>query len=111
MTVAWALLAASLWAVLRSMNVEGIGLVADFPLYLASVSLAMVAGFLSLIPGGLGVRDLLLTELMSPHFGNEVALVSAILLRLVWLGSELAISAILYLIRPAEGEDFTARND
>ena len=29
----------------------------------------MVAGFLSLIPGGLGVRDWILMELLAPHYG------------------------------------------
>lgn len=103
MTVSWLLLAASLWAVLRAMNVPDVGLVADMPLYVASVALAMVAGFLSLIPGGAVVRELVLTELIAPHFGEAVALVSAIVLRLVWLGAELGVSGILYLIRPAKG--------
>ena len=43
---------------------------AQFPLYAASVSLAMVAGFLSLIPGGAVVRELVLAELMAPRFGD-----------------------------------------
>ena len=63
----------------------------------ASVCLAVVAGFLSLIPGGLGVRELVLDELMAEPFGRTVALVSAVLLRLVWLMTELAISGILYV--------------
>lgn len=96
MTISWLLLAVSLWAVLQSMGVANSGLLENFPLYLASVALSMVAGFLSLIPGGAVVRELILTELIAPHFGNAVALVSAIVLRLVWLGAELLISVILY---------------
>lgn len=103
MTVSWLLLAASLWAVLRAVSVQDVALVANMPLYVASVALAMVAGFLSLIPGGAVVRELVLTELIAPHFGDTVALVSAIVLRLVWLGSELSVSGILYLIRWPKG--------
>ena len=103
MTVSWLLLAASLWAVLRAMNVQEVSLVANMPLYVSSVALAMVAGFLSLIPGGAVVRELVLAELIAPHFGDVVALVSAIVLRLVWLGAELTISGIFYLIRPTKG--------
>ena len=52
MSVSWLLLAVSLWAVLQAMNVPEAALVSGMPLYLASVALSMVAGFLSLIPGG-----------------------------------------------------------
>lgn len=97
MGVAWLLLGASLWAVLRAMGVERIDLVSQMPLYVACVSLAMVAGFLSLIPGGALVREAILAQLLAPHFGEAVAIVSAILLRLVWLVAELAISCILYV--------------
>jgi hypothetical protein len=104
MTVSWGLLALSLWAVLRAMDASDLNLVAQFPLYVASVSLAMVAGFLSLIPGGAVVRELVLAELMAPRFGDVVAVVSALLLRLTWLVAELAISAILYFVRPGRAD-------
>ena len=70
----------------------------------AGVSLAMVAGFLSLVPGGAVVREAILAELMVPWVGEVLALVSAVMLRLVWLLSELAISGILYAVglRPAK---------
>ena len=45
MTLAWGLLGTSLWAVLRAMGVEDLDLLAQMPLYVASVSLAMVAAF------------------------------------------------------------------
>ncbi len=104
MTISWSVLALSLWATLKAIGVEGMDLVADLSQYIASVSLAMVAGFLSLIPGGLGVRDMILAELMVPYFDGVVcpiepaaaAVVSAVLLRAIWLLAELIISAILY---------------
>jgi glycosyltransferase 2 family protein len=105
MTLAWGLLGTSLWAVLRAMEVPDVNLIAQMPLYVASVSLAMVAGFLSLIPGGALVRELILAELVAPRFGDVVAVVSAVFLRLVWLVAELVISGILYFIRPDRGAD------
>ncbi len=95
-SVGWLLLGLSLWATLKSLPAVAVPL-SDLWLLTATVALAMVAGFLSLIPGGLGVRDWILVELLAPRFGVEVALASAILLRLVWLLSELLVSAILYL--------------
>ena len=50
----------------------------------------------NLLPGGLGVRELVLDELMVEPFGRVAAIVSAVLLRLVWLVTELIISGILY---------------
>ena len=104
MTLCWVLLAASLWATLKAMGIEGIDLVADMPRYMASVALAMVAGFLSLIPGGLLVRDMILAELMVPYFvqihtrldPQAAAVLSALVLRLVWLVAELAASGVVY---------------
>ncbi|NLS90805.1 MAG: flippase-like domain-containing protein [Planctomycetaceae bacterium] len=104
MTVCWGLLALSFWATLKAMGIEGLDLIRDFPRYLASVSLAMVAGFLSLIPGGLFVRDGILAELVEPYFrqlaiplaADVAAGLSAVLLRIVWLVAEVVISGILY---------------
>jgi uncharacterized membrane protein YbhN (UPF0104 family) len=99
MGLVWSLLALSLWAAVRALGVEAVGRPFEhFTGYLAAVSLAMVAGFLSLIPGGLGVRDVILLRLMLrllPLDAAQAALAS-VLLRLVWLVSELAISGILY---------------
>ena len=97
MAVGWGLLGLSLWATLRAMGVADVHLLWELPRYVASVCLAMVAGFLSLIPGGIGVRDMVLAELMAPRYGVVVALASAVLLRLVWLVSELIVSSILYV--------------
>ena len=64
----------------------------------ASVALAMVAGFLSLIPGGLGVREMVILSLLAPY-GGTVALVSAVMLRLAWLLTEVLCAIILYIGR------------
>ena len=91
----WAMLGASLWATVRSLGAE-ITFPEDLPLCIAAASLAVVAGFLSMIPGGAVVREAVLLELMAPRFGNGLALVAVLALRLVWLLAELTISVILY---------------
>ncbi|MCA9266782.1 MAG: hypothetical protein KDA60_23165, partial [Planctomycetales bacterium] len=102
----WCGLGLSLWAALRALPffATELSFLAYFGLLLAAVSLAMVAGFLSLISGGLGVREWVLDELLSPLFGDVVALSATLLLRVVWLVTELAVSGILYVVirRPVE---------
>lgn len=93
----WFVLGLSLWAVLQGIGVKNLPLVENWPLCTAAVSLAVVAGFLSLIPGGAGVRESILLPLLAPELGATVALGAALLLRIVWLVAELAVSAILFL--------------
>lgn len=98
----WFLIGLSLWAARRSIGLESADFWLDTARYTAAVALATVAGFLSFIPGGFGVRDVVLMEVLALGFSQDAAataLVSAILLRLVWLVAELVISAILYATR------------
>lgn len=98
-TMGWFLFGLSLWATLQAIPLGGpVGSPWQLaPRLTASVTLAVVAGFMSLLPGGLGVRELVLNALMVPQFGEVKALVSAVLLRVAWLVTELVISAILYV--------------
>ncbi|MEK6247806.1 MAG: lysylphosphatidylglycerol synthase domain-containing protein [Planctomycetales bacterium] len=102
----WLVLSLSLWSVLRAMGIEGIDLAADLPYFLAAVGLAMVAGFLSLIPGGAGVREFILMVILGHYYlGNHLssdfpdvkALAAAVILRLAWLTAELILCAVLFL--------------
>jgi uncharacterized membrane protein YbhN (UPF0104 family) len=97
MLIAWCLMALSLWSVIKSIPAAEVH-PAQLPAVGAAVALAMVAGFVSFVPGGLGVREVVVIPLLAPLYGNVVALVSAILLRLVWLLAEVAISGVVYLI-------------
>jgi uncharacterized membrane protein YbhN (UPF0104 family) len=96
--VGWLLLGLSLWATLRGLGLNGLEPLGLLPLYVAAVSLATVAGFLSLIPGGALVREFVLLELLVllPGVDPATALLGAVLLRLIWLVAELLISGILY---------------
>ena len=68
----------------------------QLPLLTGAVALAAVAGFLSLLPGGIGVRELVVTEVLTPLYGAVLGVAGAVLLRIVWLVCELLLSAILY---------------
>lgn len=107
----WFLLGLSLWATLRAMGLHGDS-ASDLALLTATVALAMVGGFLSLIPGGLGVRDALVIHLVMlylSHAGASPAnltaadtpqahaIVAAVLLRIVWLVAELLIAGVVYV--------------
>jgi uncharacterized membrane protein YbhN (UPF0104 family) len=98
----WALLGLSLWATLRAIPTTTSSPVAwsDMPLVTACVALALVAGFLSLLPGGIGIREYVVMTLLAIPFGEGAAAISAILLRLVWLLAELLVAAGLYLAKP-----------
>jgi uncharacterized membrane protein YbhN (UPF0104 family) len=117
MTVSWCLLGLSLWATLRAMGLEGIDPVGQLPRYTACVSLAVVAGFvLVVLPGGLGVREAALIQLLVPYLkdvlpaspdrigqASLVAVAAAALLRLIWLLSEIAAAALCYAIHRLNG--------
>jgi uncharacterized membrane protein YbhN (UPF0104 family) len=65
----------------------------------AAVSLATSIGFAALFaPGGIGIREGLLIELLSgqPGMGGHVAVAAAVCLRLVWLVSEVLVGSLLY---------------
>ena len=99
----WFLMGLSLWAVLQSMAPatelsQTIHLAPAQALILltATVGLALVAGFLSLLPGGIGVRELVVTTLLVPVYGELAAILSAVLMRITWLLAELIASVFLY---------------
>ena len=95
--IGWCFLGASLWATLKSTGSDVAGLADSLARLTATSALAVVAGFLSLIPGGLGVREVILDRLLAPEFGVTQAIVATILLRLTWLMTELVISITLYV--------------
>jgi hypothetical protein len=94
-SIGWWIYGASLWATLRAMPDVAVD-AGHWPLVTACVALAVVAGFVSMLPGGVGVRELVVMTLLAPAFGQVAAILSAVLLRLVWLVSEALVSIILY---------------
>ncbi|MDB4481081.1 flippase-like domain-containing protein, partial [bacterium] len=103
MTLGWCLNGLSLWMVLKGLPGTAVA-ISDFSLAMVCVSLATVAGFVSLLPGGLGVRELVMIPLLGSQFGAVTAIVAAIVIRVIWLTAELATSGIIYGCRRAIGK-------
>jgi uncharacterized membrane protein YbhN (UPF0104 family) len=102
-SVCWILLGASLWAMLRAIGVADLHFVSDLPVLIAAAAFSVVAGFLSMLPGGILVRDAALMQLLAPICGDANALVAAVLMRLVWLVSEVVACGILYVVGDVRG--------
>jgi glycosyltransferase 2 family protein len=102
--IGWVLFATSLWGTLRAIGVDEVQLFANMPVLITAVAFAVVAGFLSMLPGGLVVRDAVLMQLLAPVCGEANALVAAVLMRLVWLVSEVLACGILYIGRGRRGQ-------
>ncbi len=97
MSISWMLNAFTLWLVISALPHSGIGL-HHYSLTLATVTLATVGGFVSLLPGGIGVRELVMIPLLGSEFGSVIAIVAAITVRFVWLAAELISSGIMGLV-------------
>jgi uncharacterized membrane protein YbhN (UPF0104 family) len=90
----WVLLGASLASVVAAIRPQP----PDGALWLrcvACVAVSWVAGFVASTPGGLGVRELLVQQILEPELHAQ-AVIAAILLRLLWTAAELAAAAVLY---------------
>ena len=100
--VCWCFYGLSLWAVIRSLPLADGSVITGGTMVdlVASVSLATVGGFVSLVPGGILVREWVLNQLMTPAFGAVVSLVAPAVLRIVWLLTEILVSIILYICVP-----------
>lgn len=99
--IGWLLMGASVWAVLRAIGAEGGNDYVDqWVVGTAAAALSVVVGFLSFIPGGFFVREAVLLTFLAPTYGEDLSLVAAVLVRLVWIVSEVVVSAILYGWRP-----------
>jgi uncharacterized membrane protein YbhN (UPF0104 family) len=105
--IGWFVTGLSLWATLRGMGENSLSPIEDLPFLTMIVSISVVAGFISMIPAGLGSREVVMLTLMELRLSKAVAVGSTIILRLVWLAAELVISAVLYPFRPRPREDPT----
>lgn len=119
-SVCWWGLGASLWAVLY--NVLDVPPVFTLPLWgrlTAYLAVAYVAGFVILIvPSGLGVREFFLALFLVPELSADlgtsggdaraVAILAAVLLRLVWTAAEVAITGMVYWL-PGQQQPLAAQ--
>jgi hypothetical protein len=96
-SVGWVLMGLSLAAVLVSLErwspiIERFGMFGAVGLLTATVALATVGGFVSMLPGGIGSREWILVEALGPALGTDRtfdAALIAVVLRLVWIVAEL----------------------
>src|SRR5204863_4594566 len=97
----------SVWALVQAVVPEPPPLTADVWMrYTAAISLGYVAGFLALVvPGGIGVRELVLQIFLAPTLaageaaGRGLATLAALLLRLTWTAAELALAGALFWVK------------
>ena len=98
LTITWGLFGLSLMCVLASLPSSTLRETGTVEFGLSSCgacALAVVLGFVSLIPGGAGVREVVLATILTPVVGPVAALCGAIWLRIVWLCSELGVVVLL----------------
>ncbi|MEO1527288.1 MAG: lysylphosphatidylglycerol synthase domain-containing protein [Planctomycetota bacterium] len=98
-TVNWLLIGASFSCLVTSLpgGVDEASGITTIVACTAAISLAMVAGFISLLPGGAGVRELTLALILAPVVGPSRALLGAIAARFVFIAVELLAAGIVYL--------------
>jgi uncharacterized membrane protein YbhN (UPF0104 family) len=105
----WVFLGASLEALLWALDPEGSGVsAAGLSLSITAVAVSYVAGFIASTPGGLGVREAILEQLLVPRVGAH-AVVAVLLLRLIWTLAEVIFAAAAWWLphrhlRPPPGE-------
>ncbi len=62
---------------------------------LGACAMAVVLGFVSFLPGGAGVREVVLSTMLAPIVGPVAALAAAVWIRIVWLVTEVVLASIL----------------
>src|SRR5579872_1541512 len=106
---AWWIQGLTLGLVIRAFS-SGPWVWGDWPFWTGTAAAAIVGGFLVLFaPGGLGVREGLLMELLAPQLGPHQAVVVALAWRGVSLAGEiLAAGALYYAVAGAKTENASA---
>jgi uncharacterized membrane protein YbhN (UPF0104 family) len=70
----------------------------SFPIILASTAVSTVVGFLVLIPAGLGVREVIVLNMLAPVIGHPAATTVSVLSRVVMILVDVLTAAVLYPI-------------
>ncbi len=102
LSLTWIAFGLSLLLVMHSLPVANFEQTTPTKLALScfgACALAVVLGFVSLLPGGAGVREAVLSIVLAPVVGPAAALCSAVWLRVVWLATELLMAALMFVIK------------
>ncbi len=100
---AWALCGLSLLFVFKAMGGIGafynkMGFLTLWAIMTASVAFATIAGFVSMMPGGLGTREWVLIETLGPIAGTPQVMLAAGIMRLQWVFTELLAGGVLWYL-------------
>ena len=107
--LAWLLMGSSLWIICEAIRdsiaidvIDGenfsISSIKLWWICVAASCLGFVVGFLSMLPGGAGVREVVVTMLLAPAIGYAPALVAAVLYRVSNLIAELSMAGVALCI-------------
>lgn len=97
----WVLFGASFWAVMNGMGATG-ATFEDFVFLTGVTALATTGGFFFVfLPSGIGIRELIIIQLLAPRYGQSQAVIASLLLRTVWTLAEVALAGVLYRLAPA----------
>jgi len=100
----WIVLGVSLWLTMQGLGVESESVIAELPTCILAVSLSIVAGFVSMLPAGLGSREAVMILILTLFFTTHpigaiepsgIATVVVTVHRMISILSELVVSAIL----------------
>ena len=93
--VGWLIMGLSLGCTIQSLSPESVDF-QNWPRWTAACSLCIVLGFMALFaPGGIGIREWILLELLQPELGPLAVIVAGVS-RLTWLTGEVVAAGILY---------------
>jgi glycosyltransferase 2 family protein len=98
----WLAFGLSLGLVLQGLPCTELAAVSQWEFWLSALgacAMAVVLGFVSLVPGGAGVREAVLSIILAPVVGPIAAVSCALWLRLTWLATELLMAAFFYWLR------------
>ncbi len=117
MALGWVLMGLANWSTFRAMGLPAGGGMVEIPRFIAAASLAIVVGFAAIFaPGGVGIREAVLAQVMIPYLrqftaqAEVVAWGAALVFRLVSVVSELAVSGMLYAVGLARAKPSDQRS-
>ena len=99
----WMMLGVSLWLTMLGLGMTSESVLNELPYCILAISCAVVFGFITMLPGGLGTRDIALLMILTPFFtahpiegieAADMALVIVVVQRIISILSELAVSAV-----------------
>lgn len=117
----WLFLTLTVWICLRALpssffeNAEQLAAAQSFtrafPVMLVATSISTVLGFLLLIPAGLGVREIVVLNLLAPAIGYPAATTVSVLSRVVMIVVDVLIAGVLYPIPAPDLPDSERKRD